>query len=370
MHGIVERSEFCVYKDRHSQSVKLPIGTLKASKPNEFFTTMTVLSGCSELPADMTVLAVQIKSGSECCICIRIAPEIESIAKTALSIAGERGSEVLIEFVTSQDQAELDIKLEESTLVFDILDQKVTQYGLNRLPRRIPPLPEHLCPILLGIGHYYWHLRRTSNPSRLKEHIKVDLNTVIKQDTGDFDFVIRSNGPSLIGEGIADFIVDIKAMYGITIENTTHIDLYPSVFYFDSSDFSICEYPASPRGITDFLILAPYFQPPVASKKVTAPLQAQQVLRIGYGGPLRSMPITYSLREGQDLDVGFIKIFLSTKPVDLAYIGQGSPFLYQSFDPKRVSRRVDLEDSILLWDTIVIPVVQRRKKVTEGVLNQ
>jgi hypothetical protein len=52
---------------------------------------------------------------------------------------------------------------------------------------------------------------------------------------------IQPYGPDLNIDGVIDFIVDEKAMYGIRIVNDTAEPLYPYLFYFDNTDFSISE---------------------------------------------------------------------------------------------------------------------------------
>lgn len=101
-----------------------------------------------------------------------------------------------------------------------------------------------------------------------------------------------------------------------------------------------------------------------------APLQPGSSLTIGYGDG-GWQPWVYSLREpktivpgeieqdGQDMDVGFLKLFLSTKPINLSYIEQGTPFSTRFKPGSRGGNRLPLEvDQV--WDTRLITVVQRR----------
>ena len=78
-------------------------------------------------------------------------------------------------------------------------------------------------------------------------------------------------------------------------------------------------------------------------------------LAIGYGSG-GSVPYTYYLRDGQDVDVGFLKLFLATQPLNLSDVRQASPF-----DP--VHRGVDLvpAKTRLAWDALCVTVVQRRR---------
>lgn len=78
------------------------------------------------------------------------------------------------------------------------------------------------------------------------------------------------------------------------------------------------------------------------------------LLTIGYGSG-GSQPHTFYLNEGQDVDVGYIKLFLSTEYVDYSHVPQESPFLLEG----RAHREVKPKQRV--WDTMLIPIVQCRQ---------
>ena len=98
-----------------------------------------------------------------------------------------------------------------------------------------------------------------------------------------------------------------------------------------------------------------YYQPPTsgAGAEVDPPLLPNSSLTIGYGDG-DSVPYCYFLRENQDIDIGHLKLFLSTEQVDLSHIPQRSPFV-----PHCDVGAVTIKTTHI-WDTILIPVVQRR----------
>ena len=82
---------------------------------------------------------------------------------------------------------------------------------------------------------------------------------------------------------------------------------------------------------------------------------------MGYGNT-GSVPHTFFLREGQDVDVGNLKLFLSKEHVDFSDVAQSSPFESigaRSTAPAKleVLAKIPVRH---LWDTIVVLVVQRR----------
>jgi hypothetical protein len=86
--------------------------------------------------------------------------------------------------------------------------------------------------------------------------------------------------------------------------------------------------------------------------KLEPPLKRQGELTVGYGSGGWS-PFIYQVREGRDLDIGFLKIYLTTKPVDLSGIKQSGlrARFTQFWEPEPLD----------FWGTTLIPIIQRRK---------
>jgi hypothetical protein len=90
--------------------------------------------------------------------------------------------------------------------------------------------------------------------------------------------------------------------------------------------------------------------------KLEPPLKGQGELTCGYGST-EWPPYVYQLSPGRDLDVGFLKIYLSTEAVDLSDIPQGS-----AFTETRRSAPVWHPQPLNLLGTIIIPIIQRRRQ--------
>ena len=65
--------------------------------------------------------------------------------------------------------------------------------------------------------------------------------------------------------------------------------------------------------------------PPIARGIVEPPLKGKGYLTAGYGDS-GSVPHVYFLRQGQKVDVGILKLFVSRRQVNLLHIAQSSPF--------------------------------------------
>lgn len=65
---------------------------------------------------------------------------------------------------------------------------------------------------------------------------------------------------------------------------------------------------------------------PGKSGVVDPPLLPRSVLTIGYGDTATE-PWTFGLRPGENVDVGFFKVFFTTSPSDFSTLLQDSPFV-------------------------------------------
>ena len=128
---------------------------------------------------------------------------------------------------------------------------------------------------------------------------------------------------------------------------------------------------------TPFCVV-PYYTSPFGAGigpngKVDAPLPPQQKLTIGYGGGGVS-PWVFSLEPEEKRDVSFFKLIVTTSPIDLSLISQGSPFgeaqmahsasdgFHDNMNSRHAIRLQGFESDI--WETHTITVVQERDRLT------
>ena len=105
-------------------------------------------------------------------------------------------------------------------------------------------------------------------------------------------------------------------------------------------------------------LTAEYYTPSALGEGAEPSLPANGSLTMGYGDG-GGRPFTYFLHPYQSMDVGFIKIFVSTKFVDLSAVEQRSPFESEGSraSHQQLPSRKLQEDG---WDTILIAVNQHR----------
>ncbi|KAF9240013.1 hypothetical protein BU15DRAFT_61646 [Melanogaster broomeanus] len=301
-HGIVNMAHFAVYRDRESTLEGTQLGTVVALHVDPFTTTLDITTDGSRFLLPEGGYALQTRAGIE--EGLRVHIEVDEKLTPVFDVLGremQRASSQMRILLVEKERAELDFALEGGYVVVNLLDSVVTTLGLTRMPFRIEPTADAHTST--------WHLRRKSKTQALHKKIEVEFTELIQSEEeydDDLQPVIQPIGPNLNRENIVDLQIKSNAMYGIKITNNLDVPLYPSLFFFDNSDLSI-------------------------------------------GG----VPYRYFLRNGQDVDVGYLKLFLSTEHVDLSHVPQHSPFA-----DLRVEALADIKTTPT-WDTILIPVVQR-----------
>lgn len=111
----------------------------------------------------------------------------------------------------------------------------------------------------------------------------------------------------------------------------------------------------------------PYFLPPFgANQEVVPPLMPEGSLTIGYSNgsnkvhPGGSGPFVYECRPGQDVDVGFLKLFLSNQYIDLSTLLQGVTTALDEGSIRRKKVAPEVRGPEPTWASMVITVVQER----------
>ncbi|TDL21762.1 hypothetical protein BD410DRAFT_789541 [Rickenella mellea] len=123
--------------------------------------------------------------------------------------------------------------------------------------------------------------------------------------------VLTPMGKNLIDDNRVDMVIDPNAEFGAMIQNRTNLPLYPYLFYFDCSNFSIIPWYVPPTGMD--------------GRHVDPPLLPESTFPIGFGND-GAPPYEFFLPKGEKRDVGFFKLYLTTSPTDLSCISRGSAF--------------------------------------------
>ena len=102
------------------------------------------------------------------------------------------------------------------------------------------------------------------------------------------------------------------------------------------------------------------YHPDPSSKD--APLPSRGQLEIGSGKP-GSEALSFTLADENNHDYGYLKLFLSSIPVDMRMLAQDGDVSNEIFNEERVE---NLKANLPVWDTILASIVFNRPMNSEG----
>ncbi|KIM41992.1 hypothetical protein M413DRAFT_142447 [Hebeloma cylindrosporum] len=340
--GIAQDTEFTVHTTADSL-FRNSLGTLVVEKLGPFSATLKLPPGASTFVLAQAAVALPTKMGQRFDLLLYV-PDGDAfrLCREALQVLMDRDHNFeSIHLVDNADDADFELVLENEKVVFLFRDQRVTQHGHTRLFEGVESTPEDLADVLKAAAYFYWKMNRTNINPIINSGVQVELYKLLPPKVRRFNEI--GGGLVPIGPSLYDTAMEVVANenipYGFKLTNNTAYDLYPNLFYFDLSDLSI----------------VPYYETPTTANTYTLDVPLPKnggVLTIGYGSG-GAPAQTFYLRPGQVFDIGFLKIFLSTKPVDLSSIAQSSPF-----EKARSSGELSKTEEEA-WGTMLIPVLQR-----------
>jgi hypothetical protein len=232
--GITVGAEFEVYAgDDHNFSHLL--GIVVAHKLSAFSTTLYAKESKIDLERD----GVALKSclGTEERVLIHVADE--SLKNLVKKLDPNQKTIQLVE----QHRADFGMALEYGKVVFNIYDSDVTKYRLTRMPYTLEPNLEAISPVIRAAVHFYWHRRRTLQTGQRGLANKVEVKVTELNSRIEYDELrpVAVYGPTT-WKGGKEFDLRTGTLYGWSIVNNCNVPLYPALFYFDNSDWSISEY--------------------------------------------------------------------------------------------------------------------------------
>ncbi|KAK0469386.1 caspase domain-containing protein [Desarmillaria tabescens] len=258
----------------------------------------------------------------------------------------------------TSDDADLCLTVKDEVVYFD-RGSNIRLFSPNiGFASRFPRVSQvndiaHIRSVINGFARFIAQLTIPS-PLPIEQFVSIEMNKL--QRVGRSLTPVGDNLLSAIKEEEKpiEFVVDTSLpwnrspSYGFTIRNVSDVDLYVYLFYFDATSFEIDAWYSSK--------MSPNNKEEQGS--VDSCLQKGSTLTLGYGNGGMN-PFTFTVPDGQDVDVCFFKLFVTAKPVDLGSISQSSPFsdLRTRSSGSPAPSPPDLTES---WASIAIPVVQRR----------
>ncbi|KAG8697687.1 hypothetical protein FRC11_014920, partial [Ceratobasidium sp. 423] len=285
-------------------------------------------------PADQ-MYARQVGHGSGNELKVWFSPEAKlaifegSNANSGAVKPGSSENEVGYVAIEERGNADVIVELNDSgaakEVVFHLNDPRAEAYGVATLKKRKPAQRDKVEKVLYAAARWHWHRHRTT----VRSNVTIDLvklqRTTDNQDDLEADEDVHSASAESYevldsATGVVDLVVQPDVPYGVKVNNSWRRSLYLRAFYFNPTNFAIYSLigPSASNSRTD----------------TELPAQGYKIIGRGLGGE-----ITFKLEPDVTLELGYVKVFWSTDPLELN-IGQPSPFEeseYSELKPQRDS---------------------------------
>ncbi|KAI0316305.1 caspase domain-containing protein [Amylostereum chailletii] len=371
-HGVSEGSEYAIHE--HNTINSLTLGRFIASQPDTFETRLNYTNGFHGSSIPSLAYAVQTyasRSPDDSALKVYVPEDFPFVPlHEALVEASRHCPPGHRTFLTTPTRSEADVGLEHNgshrvrvALLKERDPSNSLKYASIHLTLDDPT--QRTIRVLRSAAHFYWYLRHHTHKGKafqskvLMSCFQLQECATIFDNQEQLCLKPSPGGRNIIVDDRIDITVNENDKYGFELINTTKVSLYPYLFYFNKSDFSI----------EPLYIPSTGAEPPLAA--------GDGRLTIGYGAGGAS-PISWSVSNGQNLEDGSLKLIVATTYMELSDMPQasedsaGHKLKRTSLrpEPSHVPRTPVLQrprEMVLvqsprhdLWWEVTIPVVQRR----------
>lgn len=237
-HGIMDGEVFAVYKDQTSALTSSSLAEVQVSSIFPYSSKLVVISGD---PRFGRGTAVKVRAGTAPDLSLYISTDeaakkkLKCIIQAFESIAN---SQTGPRIVLMEEQMDLTISVKQDKIVVAVMDPLVKVHGISQMPHQIHPSIEDAQDFLRAAAHYHRYLRQSHkrDTEGFLDKIKIEF---LKLEGGSKGQDRRPVGPNLNNGGLVELIVDSDTIYGVKVTNESSTPLYASLFFFETSDFSI-----------------------------------------------------------------------------------------------------------------------------------
>ncbi|KAJ7841777.1 hypothetical protein B0H13DRAFT_2365566 [Mycena leptocephala] len=209
--------------------------------------------------------------------------------------------------VDSLDTADLAVRrASDNEFTLSRLDAKISRYAMPDVHLSVPST--NFPFVLDAISHFNYFLgKHNGRDDPFAGEVALEMYNL----RGEFGSRVpnRLLG-NLVIDGEVRFRLDPQEKYGFAICNYSQYDLFPYLFYFDPASYSIDAW---------YLPSSPTMAPPLPAKSDSSTEPTR--ITVGYGAA-GGYAFQFVIPEGMTSDTGFLKLFVSTKYLDLKRIEQ------------------------------------------------
>jgi hypothetical protein len=146
----------------------------------------------------------------------------------------------LFNIVDDPAQCNLELTIQNDIIYFDRHNDAVIPHIGSRLRHTVSRSdPATLQKVVNAARHFYYHLMRTAPDSA--QDVRMEVRALQADDFDDYAD-LRPVSENLIAQEPATIQLNDDSCFGINVFNDSDSVLYPYLFYFDPSDFTISEF--------------------------------------------------------------------------------------------------------------------------------
>jgi hypothetical protein len=210
----------------------------------------------------------------------------------------DQAAQAGIMFAPTHCSADIVLHNNEGAIDIERTDDIIGHHTSRNLSMKIDDdVSCRLARTLRSAAHFKFHFARARKSNPPEDGVTMELYR-LKQSP--FLGYYKPTGPNLLQNGDAR-IVHNSEPYGITLRNGSANDYFPSLFYFDPSDYSIHQ----------------WYLPP--SPTMSAPLHRESKLTVGHGN-YDAPPARFNQAPDEDYTTGFLVLYLSSQYADMTHI--------------------------------------------------
>ncbi|CAE6447578.1 unnamed protein product [Rhizoctonia solani] len=270
----------------------------------------------------------------------RIFPTDESTGTASYSV-GSGKDDVGYVVHGAVDSADIAVDHDDSDgrVSFRLCDRQAEQYGVATLVNRVRAERSAVEEVLFGAAKWKWHLQRKNTDSWITDLVKMELISVGERSGMHKKMFPEEERKSVNTSGIADFEVKRQHLYGVKLTSQVNRPLHVRMFYFDTTDFSIVD----------------MFGHSTGKDAVIKPEGTFTIGDRAEGGT----PLQFTLNKDEKLDLGYLKVFWSTEPLEMEGLEQKPAFNRESRKWSRLRGCKLFVNEGVEWGTMLLSLVQR-----------
>ncbi|KAH7337511.1 caspase domain-containing protein [Rhizoctonia solani] len=240
----------------------------------------------------------------------------------------------------AEDSADIAVDLDSELVSFRLCDRQAEQYEVAKLVKKVRAERSAVEEVLFGAAKWKWHLQRKNIESA--DMVTMELIRMGERSGRTRVMWAEEDRKSMTASGVSHFEVRRENLYGIKLTSRVEKPVHVRMCYFDTTDFSIVDMFGHQTG-----------KDPVMAAKGTF------IIGNNYKG---GSPLQFMLNEdeGEKLDLGYMKVFWSTEPLEMEQLGQKPTFNRKSRSWSQRHRGASLDvDENIEWGTALLTLVQR-----------